>query len=127
MRRILLDTQAFVVSFLGGKLPPKAQALLADSNVERLLSTASLLEIAIKNTLGKIAMSEVDASDAVRDLRLTLLPVTPQHAYEVFRLPPFHRDPFDRTIIATALVEDIPVIAGDREFKRYRGLKVIWA
>ncbi len=44
----------------------------------------------------------------------------------LFQLPLHHSDPIDRILIATALVEDIPIIGGDRLFKRYTGLKIIW-
>lgn len=55
-----------------------------------------------------------------------ILPFTLQHAYRLFSLPLHHRDPFDRMLIATALVEDIPLAGSDKEFKKYRGLRVIW-
>lgn len=126
MRRVLLDTQAFVAAYLGDPLPGKVRQLLSDPAVERLVSTASLLEIAIKNTLGKIQMNEGQVSQAAQDLAVTIFPVNAQHALRVFRLPPHHRDPFDRVIIATALVESVPLLSGDRLFRRYAGLTVIW-
>jgi PIN domain nuclease of toxin-antitoxin system len=64
--------------------------------------------------------------EAAKDLALTIIPFTPQHSYRLFSLPKLHRDPFDRMIISTALVEGIPVIGGDSRFRKYRGLKVIW-
>ena len=71
-------------------------------------------------------MLENEVRQAARDLRLTTLPFSTEHAYTLFRLPMHHRDPFDRMLIATALTEKIPIISGDRNFKKYRGLKVIW-
>ncbi|MBV9267744.1 MAG: hypothetical protein JO061_16365 [Acidobacteriaceae bacterium] len=61
-----------------------------------------------------------------RDLHLTIVPLTAFHAYRTFGLPRHHNDPFDRLLIATALKEDVPRVATDREFKKYRGLRVIW-
>lgn len=127
MRRVLLDTQVFVAAYLGDLLPRKVQELLADPAIERLVSTASLLEIAIKNALGKIQMNHSQILQAAQDLAVTFLPVNAQHALRVFRLPPHHGDPFDRAIIASALVESVPLLGGDRLFKRYAGLTVIWA
>jgi PIN domain nuclease of toxin-antitoxin system len=127
MRRVLLDTQVFVAAFLGDPLPRKVRQVLSDSGVERLVSTASLLEIAIKNTLGKIQMNAGQISQAMQDLAVTIVPVNAQHALRVFRLPPHHRDPFDRAIIATALVESVPLLGGDRLFRHYAGLTVVWS
>ncbi len=126
MRAVLLDTQVFVGAYLGTALPSKVLALFRDASIERILSTASLLEIAIKNTLGKLDMTEQQTREAARDLALTILPVKPQHVYRVFALPHHHRDPFDRAIIATALVEQLPIVGGDRQFQNYAGLRVIW-
>lgn len=127
MRRVLLDTQVFVAAYLGDPLPKKVRQLLSDSAVERLVSTASLIEIAIKNAIGKIQMSDGQVLQAARDLAVTILPVNAQHALRLFRLPPHHRDPFDRAIIATALVESLPLLGGDRLFRRYAGLTVVWS
>jgi PIN domain nuclease of toxin-antitoxin system len=60
------------------------------------------------------------------DLSLTVLPLTAEHSLKLFELPAHHSDPFDRMLIATALVEDVAIIASDREFRRYEGLWVIW-
>ena len=65
-------------------------------------------------------------SEAVRDLRLTILPFTAQHAYNMLQLPLLHRDPFDRMLIAVAIAENMPIASGDRQFPKYRGTKVIW-
>jgi PIN domain nuclease of toxin-antitoxin system len=122
--RVLLDTQVLLDAYLGEKLPKRVHAVLADPETERLISVASIMEIAIKT--GKLEMSAEHVQEAARDLRLTAIPFTPQHAYRLFSLPAHHRDPFGRMIIATALSEHIPLIGADRMFKSYRGLEVIW-
>jgi len=104
----------------------KVRALLAADDTDGVVSAISLTEIAVKSGCGKLQMGEAEVREAVRDLRLTMLPFTPQHAYRLFSLPLHHRDPFDRMLIATALAEEIPLIGSDRLFKRYKGLKVIW-
>src|SRR5258708_12571729 len=90
-------------------LPKKVLALLDYSDNELFCSAVSLMEIAVKNTIAKIDMPEELMRQAVRDLRLSILPFDARHAYEMFRLPLHHRDPFDRMIIATALVVKMPI------------------
>jgi PIN domain nuclease of toxin-antitoxin system len=123
--RVLLDTQALVLAHLG-LLPPRIQEQLAPLDVEVNLSTASLVEIAVKSKIGKLTMSEEDTAEALRELQITVLPLESRHAFGLFTLPLHHRDPFDRMIIATALAEKLPVVTGDRTFRRYPGVKVIW-
>ena len=123
---VLLDTQVVIRAYLGFVLPKKIEMLLSSRELERYVSVASILEIAIKQAAGKIVMAETHFHEAVRDLALTVLPLTARHAYRMFSLPLHHRDPFDRAIIATALVENLPLVGGDRQFRRYHGVKVIW-
>jgi PIN domain nuclease of toxin-antitoxin system len=114
------------MAYLGETLPKKVQILLEDPWTERILSSVSLLEVAIKHAKGVLPMAKEHVQEAVADLRLTTIPLTPTHSYRLFGLPRHHDDPFDRMLIATALSEDIPIISGDRQFKKYRGLRVIW-
>lgn len=124
--RALLDTHVLVKAYLGEELPKRVQAILADPETERFLSAASLFEIALKNSAGKLKISEAHTKEAVRDLRVTVLPFHLGHAYQLFSLPLHHRDPFDRMIIATAIAEKLPLIGSDRQFSSYRGLRRIW-
>jgi PIN domain nuclease of toxin-antitoxin system len=126
--RALLDTQVLIHAYSGeiNAMSRKVRALLAADDTDGVVSTISLMEIVIKSGCGKLQMGEAEVREAVRDLRLTILPFTPQHAYRLFGLPLHHRDPFDRMLIATALAEEIPLIGSNRLFKMYKGLKVIW-
>lgn len=110
----------------GAKFSRRVQSILAGPDNDLLLSAASILEIALKHARKKIEMPEEFMQQAVQDLGLTVIAFEPHHAYRLFSLPMHHRDPFDRMIIATALVEDVPLIGGDSQFGSYKGLKAIW-
>jgi PIN domain nuclease of toxin-antitoxin system len=124
--RVLLDTQILFMAATGAQFSKRVQALLANLDNELLLSSISILEIALKHARKKIDMPETLVRQAVQDLALTVIAFEPRHAYRLFTLPMHHGDPFDRMIIATALVEDVPLIGGDRQFARYKGLQAIW-
>jgi len=109
-----------------GVLPARVQQMLAPIEVEVLMSSASLTEIATKNAIGKLRMSEEEAELALQALRIDVLPFESRHAFAMFSLPLHHRDPFDRMILATAVAEKLPVVTGDRIFRRYAGVKIIW-
>jgi prevent-host-death family protein len=68
---------------------------------------------------------KLKTSQAVQDMLITVIPFAPRHAYRLYSLPVHHGDPFDRMIISTALVENMPIV-GDRQFTSYKGLTVIW-
>jgi PIN domain nuclease of toxin-antitoxin system len=125
--RVLLDTVTFIWALVSPeRLSKRAIVALRDQKNIRLISAISLSEIAIKQALGKLNFSKTDVSAGVADLQARLLPYSAEHAYQLFDLPPHHNDPFDRQIIAQALIEEIPVITIDEKFKLYAGLKMIW-
>jgi PIN domain nuclease of toxin-antitoxin system len=127
--RILLDTAVLIFAV---ETPERLSKRVAEAlqNPENLLelSAISLAEIAIKTTLGKLALTAAIARQAVQDLDIRVLPFTAEHALRLFELPLHlhHSDPFDRQIITQALVEKIPVVTPDEKFSLYKGLKVIW-
>jgi PIN domain nuclease of toxin-antitoxin system len=125
---VLLDTQVVVEAAINGlpSLPRKVQKLLADANTVLLFSSVSIMEIALKANLGKLTMAHDQLKKAEQDMRLTAIGFTPIHAYALYSLPMHHRDPFDRMLIATALADGVSLVGRDKEFKRYKGLKVIW-
>lgn len=122
--RLLLDTQLLL--WAAGeveKLPKAAHALLADMDNELLFSPASLWEVVIKSGLGR---DDFQADAAV--LRRALLengyeelPVTGRHAVAVGSLPPIHKDPFDRMLVAQATVEGVTLLTTDDLVRRYPG------
>jgi PIN domain nuclease of toxin-antitoxin system len=125
--RLLLDTAVFVYAMQAPeRLSLKADVALRFPQNALELSSISLSEIAIKTAVGKLKFSAEAAREAAENLGVRILPYTAEHAFRLFELPLHHRDPFDRQIIAQALVEKIPVITPDDKFERYAGLKIIW-
>ena len=122
--KLLLDTQ--ILLWAAGqpdRLSPAARKLLNNPRNELLFSAASLWEIAIKSSLGR-----KDFSVEPRLLRRGLLdngyaelPVTSEHAVGIDALPPVHKDPFDRLLLAQALGEGVTLVTGDALLARYPG------
>jgi PIN domain nuclease of toxin-antitoxin system len=127
--RVLLDTHA-LLWFLSGdsRLSRHAFDLITDPGNDVLLSTGSLWEIVIKVSLGKLPLpgpfEEVIPAQLEAE-RIEMLPIEVPHLAALQRLPPYHRDPFDRLIIAQATAEGIPVVTDDPAFRRY-DLVVLW-
>ncbi len=125
--RVLLDTAVLIFAVESPeRLSKRAMAILKSPENIRELSSVSLTEIAIKTTLGKLKFSAETARQAIEDMDIRILPFTADHAYRLFDLPAYHRDPFDRQIMAQAFAEDIPIVTSDDKFSLYAGLKLIW-
>ena len=121
--RLLLDSHAFLWFIMGSaNLSVNARALIEDPANERLLSLASLWEIAIKTSLGKLTLSAPFDELIPAQLKLNgieLLNINVDHLSTLSTLPFHHRDPFDRLIISQAIVEKLPVISLDGTFDAY--------
>ena len=125
--RLLLDTAVLIYAVESPeRLSKRASAVLRNPSNILELSAVSLVEIAIKASLGKLRISDAAARQAVEDLDIRVLPYTAAHAFQLFNLPLHHGDPFDRQIIAQALSEKIPVVSPDEKFGLYAGLKIVW-
>lgn len=128
--RILVDTSCFLWSLTDPEhLNKEARGLLSDPRHALFLSAASSWEIAIKASLGKLRLPEppekyIPARMAALDIRG--LPVEHAHALAVFSLPPHHRDPFDRILIAQAKAEGLTILTLDRVFGAY-DVETVWA
>ena len=126
--KLLLDTHAFLWFVTGDRrLSRRARRAVEAGDAELLVSTASVWEVAIKASLGRLTLpkSVHDYFDDKVATGFIILPVEWAHAARVAELPFHHRDPFDRLIIAQALVERIPIVSGDPEFKMY-GARIVW-
>jgi len=125
--RVLLDTVAFLFAIENpDRLSRTARAVMTEPANQRELSVVSLAEVAMKNAAGKMNLSREDALEALRRLQVSLVPYAEAHVLQLMTLPVHHRDPFDRMLIAEALAEDVPVMTCDKEFRKYKGLEVIW-
>jgi PIN domain nuclease of toxin-antitoxin system len=125
--RLLLDTHAFLW-FIMGSPDLSARAHIEDEANESFLSVASLWEMAIKMSLGKLTLSAPLDSLIPQQLGLNgieLLGIQVGHAAAVSTLPLHHRDPFDRLLIAQAIVEGMPVVSADMAFDAYP-VKRLW-
>lgn len=121
--RLLLDTHSFLWFITADpRLSPPAQQLLARGSNQLLLSLASVWEVAIKVSIGRLPLpAPLDpfVPEQLELNRIELLPITLEHTFEVARLPLHHRDPFDRLIIAQAIREGVPVVSADAAFDGY--------
>lgn len=127
--KLLLDTHTFLWLVEGSpNLSAAAQAALADPTNELYLSVASVWELAIKTGNKKLTLS--DPLDLFVDkwtvaYQLALLPIERPHALAVVGLPDHHRDPFDRILIAQALVERMTLVSADAKFAPYL-VPILW-
>ena len=122
--KLLLDTHLLLwVALLPARLPAEARALIDDPQNQPLFSAASLWEIAIKRDLGREDF-RVDPRLLRRGLLdndYTELMITSEHAVATDTLPPIHKDPFDRILLAQAMVEGITLLTTDRLVAQYPG------
>ena len=128
--KVLVDAHCWLWALARPEaLNQEAAALLSDDETEVVLSAASVWEMAIKSSLGKLRVSLING-DSLFDIMdrqpLTRLPILHSHARHVATLPRHHGDPFDRLLIAQAQIENLPVVTADDQFLRYE-IEVIWA
>ncbi len=129
MTGLLLDTHALLWLITDdSRLSEVAKEAYLTLDAPVSLSLASVWEIAIKVSLGKLAVAEPLETLLPRELRenaIRLLPIEMDHCLKVARLPFHHRDPFDRLIAAQALHEGLPLLSRDPAFDAY-GVERIW-
>ena len=122
--KVLLDTHVLLwAAGMPARLTDEVRSLVEDPETDVVFSAASLWEIAVKNGLGREDF-KVDPRLLRRGLLehgYTELPVTGAHALAVDLLPPIHKDPFDRMLVAQAQVEGITLVTADDVVARYPG------
>jgi PIN domain nuclease of toxin-antitoxin system len=120
--RLLVDTHLLLwAAARSRRLPREARRLLEDPANEVFFSAASLWEIVIKAALRKAAFKvEVSAlRPALAEMGFLELPVSGAHAERLASLPPIHRDPFDRMLVAQSLAEPLVLLTNDRMLAEY--------
>lgn len=100
-------------------LAPRADVLIADRTNQVFVSSMSVWEIAIKSQLGKLKADAAEARTAPLHGGFQPLPFTLEHAATVARLPHHHRDPFDRGLVAQALLEPLTLLTHDESLAVY--------
>jgi PIN domain nuclease of toxin-antitoxin system len=129
--RLLLDTHAFLWFVTADpKLSANAKVLISDPNNDVLISPASVWEVAIKVSIKKYPLTtsfDKFIEDGITGNDFALIPIEVRHAATLSSLPfpPNHRDPFDRMIVAQAIVEKTPLVSCDPELDDYP-IKRLW-
>lgn len=129
MMPLLLDTHTFLWFVLNDpRLSGTAGTLLRDAGNQVFLSVASVWEMAIKVSIGKLPLAQpidilIPEQLARNDFRL--LPIELAHVTRVSTMPLHHRDPFDRLLAAQSLTERMPLVSGDSVLDGY-GLTRLW-
>jgi PIN domain nuclease of toxin-antitoxin system len=110
------------------RLSPQARNLLDDESNTLFLSIISVWEIQIKLQIGKLSL-QMPLSELIKDHQetndLQLLTIELTHIYALTNLPNHHRDPFDRLLIAQAIVEQVPIVSIDSAFDGY-AIQRLW-
>ena len=124
----MLDTHVLIqIGNRGGfeSMPKKVRRILGEAGNELCISTISEFEIAQKFRRGKLDLPKHELTRICEEAGIRSYPFRQRHSLHLYDLPFHHADPFDRMIISHALVEGIPLISRDEQFRKYDGLKVI--
>ena len=129
--RLLLDTHTLIWFFAGNsQLSATARILIEDEDNNKLVSIASIWEMAIKESKGHLNLSLPLHEYIAQKLSLedfNLLNINLDHLSQIVTMPFYHKDPFDRLLIAQAIMEGIPILSKDSAFDAYsKNLNLIW-
>lgn len=130
MRSLLLDTHVLLwVLTDPGRLPPRTLERVRDPATRLLVSAASAWEVATKHRLGRLpeadAIVEAYPEHLVR-LGAEELAITGRHALAAGRLGWEHRDPFDRILVAQAMLESVPIVTADAAIREFPAVRTMW-
>jgi len=127
---LLLDTHTFIWwSCNPEKLPSNLLSLLKNPGNTLFLSTASTWEVQIKIGIGKLSFTEDWEKIVTREIKnnfIKIIPITLAHTFTLKKLPPIHKDPFDRMLIAQVLTENFTIATNDSFIKQYPDIQTIW-
>lgn len=128
--KLLLDTHAAIWSVSQTELLPKHIALVISDNISNtFVSSITIVEISIKYKLQRRDSPPFNGTDAISHFKAVgfqLLPVTPEHAAAVDKLPLYHKDPFDRLIVAQAISEPMYLVSKDALIAAYDCPRLDW-
>jgi PIN domain nuclease of toxin-antitoxin system len=122
--KFLLDTHLLLwIAGNSKRVPETLRNDLTDTSNEFLFSAASLWEITIKRRLGRedFRVDPRALRQRLLDNGYVELPITSEHAVSIDALPPLHKDPFDRILLAQALTEGVTLLTADEQLARYSG------
>jgi len=121
-KNLLIDTQTFIWFVENDpKLPVSIRNVMEDDRYNLFISIASLWEIVIKSSLGKLPLQK-NVPEMIKNITQNgffLLQIIPQHLITLHGLEYIHRDPFDRIIISQAITENMQVVSSDELFNKY--------
>lgn len=127
--RVLLDSHTFLWSAMDDdRLPRPVYDLIADARTRVFVSVATTWELTLKALAGKLRLPAPPAdhfAEHIARFGCELLPVHQRHVEALPELPAVHGDPFDRMLVAQALVEDLDLVTGDERIRRYP-VRTIW-
>jgi PIN domain nuclease of toxin-antitoxin system len=129
---LLLDTQVLIwAANTPGRLSNVARQALVEPQNILFVSLASIWELQLKVNLDKLHLGytvEDFIAKQVQDLKIVLLPIKTQHIYYLPRLPfhKYHKDPFDRMLIAQAITEKMTIVSADEDIQQLYGINVLW-
>lgn len=127
--KVLLDTNTLLLFAVGsGRLSPRVRNLIEAQEDELIVSAIVPWELVIKSSAGRLELPDSAATvyrSILAEIRGRELAITAEHALRVSSLPALHADPFDRLLVAQALVEGVPIATNDRAIQRY-AVDVIW-
>jgi PIN domain nuclease of toxin-antitoxin system len=122
-KNLLIDTQSFIWFVENDpKLPVSVRDVMEGEQNNLFISIASLWEIVIKSSLGKLSIQK-NISEMIKDVTqsgFSILQIVPQHLVTLHSLEYIHRDPFDRIIISQAITENMQIISSDKLFSKYQ-------
>jgi PIN domain nuclease of toxin-antitoxin system len=128
--RLLLDTHVFIWAAVEpAKLSAVAADFFQDRGHELILSVVSVWEMQIKHQVGKLTVLTQPIAEVIASQQevngIELMPVVLEHALGLEQLPMHHRDPFDRLLVAQAMIEQMPFLSNDAQLVQYP-VQVIW-